>query len=458
MWPGVKNRKDLGKFYKDDVRYIKASNGIPIAIGMMACNSDELAANGPTGTALIVLHIIEDKLWSSGPKVLLEPAISEKAQQNEEEKNQETTEGSEKKGDEIEETKLENEPKKSEESEEGNSDGGDEEEKVSPEVMDEYLMEAFLTALKISLDEKELPLDGGEFYSNHVLPCKREGVYIDIKGTTYKKLGKFLQSMAKLGIVDFKEVKKGGTPQITKVHKTHAKLATFEPVVQKAAKKEVKEQEVAEEDKWPKVEIKELFKVRPQLFQLFPDDAYINDKEKLFTIQEVQNAVLNYAKVHNLVDKKFIKLDDKMKALFEKPGTQNLGQGGYWAKEDLMKKLPEYLLGYHQIVDLQTGEQEIKGGAFKGINLVAEKSHNKNITRMVGLEPFKFNINSLVNKFQLKFACSVSTHTTKEKNSDKTEVTVHGNFLNKIIDYLTEECHINRKYISSVNKLDKKKK
>lgn len=25
---GVKNRKDLGNFYKDDVRYIKASNGM----------------------------------------------------------------------------------------------------------------------------------------------------------------------------------------------------------------------------------------------------------------------------------------------------------------------------------------------------------------------------------------------------------------------------------------------
>jgi len=45
--------------------------------------------------------------------------------------------------------------------------------------------------------------------------------------------------------------------------------------VNKPAQKEVKEQEVAEEDKWPKVEIKDLFKVKPSLFQLFPDDAYI---------------------------------------------------------------------------------------------------------------------------------------------------------------------------------------
>jgi len=455
MWPGVKNRANLGKFYKDDVRYIKASNGIPIAVGTMACTSEELAASGPTGTAMFVLHFLEDKLWLSGPKLLLEPAINEKAQ-NEEEKIPETN--NEKNGEEeaeIEEPNQEKDNVESEEEKEENSAPADEEQKVSAEVMDEHLMEAFLTALKINLDEKDLPMDGGEFYTNNLLPCKRDGVYIDIKNTSYKKLGKFLQAMSKLGIIDFKEVKKGATPQITRVNKKHAKLVNFEPVVSEPAKKEEKVIEVADEDRWPKVEIKDYFKVKPQLFQLFPDDAYINEKEKLFSVQEVQNTILNYAKQHNLVDKRFIRLDDKMKALFDK---QNVGKESFMAKDDLFKKLPEYLLPYHKITDLQSGDEETKGGGFKGINLVAEKSHNKNITRMVGLEPFKFNINSLVNKFQLKFACSVSTSVHKEKTAEKTEVVVHGNFLDKIITYLTEECHIPRKYITSVDKLAKKKK
>ena len=56
----------------------------------------------------------------------------------------------------------------------------------------------------------------------------------------------------------------------------------------------------------------------------------------------------------------------------------------------------------------------------KGITLIAEKSHNKNITRIMGLEIFKFNLSNLVNKFQLKYACSVSTQTFKEKTSEKT--------------------------------------
>ena len=54
------------------------------------------------------------------------------------------------------------------------------------------MIEAFLTALKISVLEKDLPLDAGEFYSNHMLACKREGLFIDVKASTYKKTGKFL--------------------------------------------------------------------------------------------------------------------------------------------------------------------------------------------------------------------------------------------------------------------------
>jgi len=78
--------------------------------------------------------------------------------------------------------------------------------------MDEYVFEAFLTALKISVSDKDLPLDAGEFYSDHMLPCKRDGVFLDIKGSSHKKLGKFLQVMHKLDIIEYKESKKGAAP------------------------------------------------------------------------------------------------------------------------------------------------------------------------------------------------------------------------------------------------------
>jgi len=127
--------------------------------------------------------------------------------------------------------------KESESEDEDEEDEDEEEEKVNTKapankgasgsiptkIMDEYLMEAFLTALKISLDESDLPIDGQEFFSKHMNPCRKEGINLDLKNTTYQKMGKFLQAMTKQGIIEFKESKKGANPQIIKVNRHHPK-------------------------------------------------------------------------------------------------------------------------------------------------------------------------------------------------------------------------------------------
>lgn len=603
MWTGVKNPNGLGDFKKDDVRYIKTAENKIIAVGAMACSSQELAEKGAQGTAMFILHVIDDKLWTAGPKTVLPALIAEakkdapaqkaadkssgkeevkaeetagkKSKQEKEkepEKKKEESESSEeeeeeeeedhgaddlaqyfggmikkkpaaggqskpaqpkpkaaapkktvakkadddfdddeddrkkkgKKGakgakkDDFEETKKDNKKgkkggKKQKESEEEDEEDEDEEEEqeekktnepkqgggqhIPTKIVDEYVMEAFLTALKISVDDSDLPLAAADLYSKHMVPCKREGISIDLKNSSYQKMGKFLQSMAKLGIIEFKESKKGAAPQITKVNRTHSKLADFEPVVSKSSKKDNKEDEQGDDDdRWPKVDIIEVFKVKEQILKFFPEDTDKEDKDKLYTREEVQNAIQKYINKHNLVEKKFIKLDEEMKPYFwvEKAESEGEEEGEEdeegnkkakakkpaqftMSKEDLFKKLEDYMAPHYKIVDLKTKQEEVKAGAFKGITMVAEKSHNKSVTKIIGLEPFHFNISSLVSKFQSKFECSVTTHTFKEKNAEKTEITVHGGFIDEITDYFTDECKIDSKYINSTNKLDKKK-
>ncbi len=89
-------------------------------------------------------------------------------------------------------------------------------------------------------------------------------------------------------------------------------------------------------------------------------------------------------------------------------------------KEEIFKKLEDYLIPYYKVVDLKTKEEEVKQGAFKGVTLVTEKVHNKNITKISGLEPFKFNFNNLVSTLQNMCGCSVTTHHVKEKSGEKT--------------------------------------
>ena len=45
------------------------------------------------------------------------------------------------------------------------------------------------------------------------------------------------------------------------------------------------------------------------------------------------------------------------------------------------------------------------------MSITSEKAHNKNITKLFGLEPFGFSdINKLSEKFKLKFACSCTVN------------------------------------------------
>lgn len=56
-----------------------------------------------------------------------------------------------------------------------------------------------------------------------------------------------------------------------------------------------------------------------------------------------------------------------------------------------------------------------------------------------------------------KFACSVNVQNLPGKNAGK-EVIVHGHFINELEEMFVEEYKINEEYITSQNKLDKKKK
>ena len=61
---------------------------------------------------------------------------------------------------------------------------------------DELLNLAFLMALKKSVKDSKLPMLVSEFSANHLLPCRPVGTTLDVKKTSFKKIGKFLVAMA----------------------------------------------------------------------------------------------------------------------------------------------------------------------------------------------------------------------------------------------------------------------
>ena len=104
----------------------------------------------------------------------------------------------------------------------------------------------------------------------------------------------------------------------------------------------------------------------------------------------------------------------------------------------LLNKIMKKTSCSYRLFDKDNNIEVFKDGQFKGIQLIAEKANNKNITKIIGLETFIFPIEeadkqimSLVNSFQQKYACSVNVQNLPGKNAGK-ELILHGTFVDQL--------------------------
>lgn len=91
------------------------------------------------------------------------------------------------------------------------------------EKMDELLMTCSLKALKHSITKEMLPILASTFYKKYVMSFCPEGIELDIKKTSFKKLSTFLQLMDEEGIIKF-NVGKNGIAEITNIIHSNARF------------------------------------------------------------------------------------------------------------------------------------------------------------------------------------------------------------------------------------------
>jgi translation initiation factor 2D len=98
--------------------------------------------------------------------------------------------------------------------------------KVSDESnAEEDLLCAFHKAL-VYMSKSDLPIPTSVFYSQHLLQARKEGSYIDLKATRWKKLGVFLTEQAQRGVISVGPSKDGKDPIafIKSVDRSHIDL------------------------------------------------------------------------------------------------------------------------------------------------------------------------------------------------------------------------------------------
>ncbi len=69
--------------------------------------------------------------------------------------------------------------------------------------MNGHIMTAFKTALTESITDDMLPMNTSVFTSKHLYPNAPEGIKLDFKKSTFKKISKFLTEQDKAGTVKY---------------------------------------------------------------------------------------------------------------------------------------------------------------------------------------------------------------------------------------------------------------
>lgn len=63
--------------------------------------------------------------------------------------------------------------------------------------MDELILEAFLNAVKLKINDDDLPIENANLWNNYIIPCKNPNANLDIKKSSAKKLGKLFSNYDK---------------------------------------------------------------------------------------------------------------------------------------------------------------------------------------------------------------------------------------------------------------------
>ncbi|KAL8110128.1 uncharacterized protein LOC141672571 [Apium graveolens] len=458
-------------------------NQAPIAVGTTTMSSSEAVKAGLRGKALKICHYYRDLLWESAEKcyvpnagflddlVLEDPSLSSDCQGAysyegeasimEENGANETGVVADAKDDHVSNSNIvENELNEQvianvqdlKITEDGGQSNADPEQPLilSVEDVDTLLDKCLLQALHTTVKDKDLPMPGSTLWSNHVLPCRPEGITLDIKKSSYKKLSKWLQSKSSTGLISVKEDKHKKETTLVAVNRKHADYTSFKPEKRKAEKMEQVINQTANEGQVI-LEVEEIYKPSVHVNPIFASVGA--DTGKLFSVSEATDVVFQYIEKENLVkptNKSIVVLDAILcDALFKGTVKKGATYPTEIHKKDLGSTFVNRMQAHHRVT--RGTESAVRKGGLKTIQILTERRQgNKKVTKFSGFESFLIHADALASELQKKFACSTSVAELPGKKGH--EVLVQGGVIDDLAKHLVQQYGIPKKYIEVLDK------
>lgn len=425
---------------------VAGSGRAALAVGRLLQSPQALMAGPQAGKAVAIAHVLGDQLWAYGSK--RPPPELEGDSGEEDENNQQwpQVQEADNKADESLSGGDEQQPSlpsaETPPPVEAQEETKEEEEQQQPEettaTMDALLESCVLSALRSKL---ALPLLASSLYSGHVLPRCPPGRQLDIRRTSYKKLSTYLAHLQSEGVLSLKE-SSPGVQSIVLVRKEHPRLRGI-------CQMNLPPSEPPKADGYCFPTIRELRTVTAAVLPLFPGRS----KGRALGLDEVRAAIRSYVKENELQDpqdKSLVCMDPRLSDV-----AACCSERLNW--EELFNRVLSRMQPAHEVTPAGGGSPVVHRGALLPISFaVAQRTGNKKVTLVEGLEAYGIDISQLAHEVQVGVAASTSV--TPLANG-KQQLLVQGNQVAFLERLLTGSSYgVPRKYLKGLEHAVGKKK
>ena len=333
---------------------------------------------------------------------------------------------------------------------------------VPVDVMDKSLYESLLYAIKTDLPDDVFPLTPSVLLSRYMEACNPYPYRLELRQSSYKKMGKFMKMAQKQSLLFTKE--KQGELLVTSVHRQHPDVLAvvageeWRKAVKakaKAREKEARERErrreeedgeapgggLIEAEKQP-LTILHKYKPTAQLRA-----AVFNDREELFSMKEAKQQLADYCKQHSLDEGGSVRLDA---ALAEAVMSGSATEGSRVSKAALAKAFDSQLTLYSAVV-LPTAATPPpafhRGDVAPVVVSVEQRAGNRSVTRLSGLDRYGVDVVEWGREAARRYAASVTSEESKGGRKGARDVLVQGDCRDGLAEHLWSEYGIPREYV-----------
>ncbi|CAE7658701.1 EIF2D [Symbiodinium sp. CCMP2456] len=312
------------------------------------------------------------------------------------------------------------------------------------ERQDDLLDFTFLQAFKQGLaDDKALPIEASELYEKHMKPARPEGTTLDVKKSSHKQIGKFLNAMRKSKAIDVTEKK--GVIHVSKVDRKHKVFVSLEEkfAEQVAATPVAAVAAAVTPAGLPPPKVTAMWKPSHYLEPIWK--AMGKKKDELYTWDEARAIVFSYIEQEGLgkPDGPIKMSDGLLTALWKTAGGQKKDQE--WPTEVDAEQVEEKLEDRLQ----QLGEQEDRSLPrhaaidVAGVGVTTRKGAPVNIAISLR-EPYR----ALGDELKKKLNCTVYIEDMPGKNAVKEKMLqLQGHVDQEFAQFLEQRYGITKKFL-----------